>query len=127
MTRHDYFSAHYLHSVSRAVESAQRAERSHEVQEKALQAMVADERAARSRLQADNATQRGATEALGERVASLEQQLSSAQLDAEQQRHTAIAQRAEFDEALSARQDELEAARLLTVQQEAELAAKTQP
>ena len=46
------------------------------------------------RLHGDNATRRGAADALGERVALLQEQVASAQLDLEQSRHAAIAEKA---------------------------------
>jgi hypothetical protein len=71
---------------------------------------------ARVRLQSENATRKAAAEALGERVAMLQEQLSSVQLDGEQQRHASIAQKAELEEAKRAEHEELEAARLRVLQ-----------
>ena len=49
-------------------------------------------------------------------MALLQEQVASLQLDGETARHAAIAERAELDEALRARQEELEAARLQAVE-----------
>ena len=80
----------------------------------------------RVRLQSENATRKAAADALGERIATLQEQLSNAQLDAEQMRLTAVAERAESEEAARARQEELEASRLHALQQQHEVEAMRQ-
>ena len=64
------------------------------------------------RLHGDNATRRGAADALGERVALLQEQLSSAQFDLEGCRHAAISERAQLESELRERQEDLEVARV---------------
>ena len=80
----------------------------------------------RVRLQSENATRKAAADALGERIATLQEQLSNAQLDAEQMRLTTVAERAESEEAARARQEELEASRLHALQQQHEVEAMRQ-
>ena len=63
------------------------------------------------RLHGDNATRRGAADALGERVALLQEQLASAQLDLEQSRHAALSERAQLESELRERQEDLEVTR----------------
>ena len=72
------------------------------------------------RLQSENATRKAAADALGERVAMLQDQLASQQLDNEQQRHGAIAERAELEEGHRAKQEETEAIRLQVLQHQHE-------
>ena len=74
----------------------------------------------RVRLQSETATRKAAADALGERVAMLQDQLASKDLDGEQQRLALIAERAEASEAGRARQEELEAMRLQVLQHQHE-------
>ena len=64
------------------------------------------------RLQAEDATRRVAADALGERVVLLQEQVASAQLDLEQARHAAIAEKAQLESDLRELQEDLEAARV---------------
>ena len=63
-------------------------------------------------MQGENATRRGAADALGERVVLLQEQLVGAQLDLEQSRHGAIAEKAHLESELRERQEDLEVARV---------------
>ena len=103
----------------RAREQAARAEEqqrllghAHEAQQASLQAALLAAQAEQVRLHGDNATRRGAADALGERVVLLQEQVASAQLDLEQSRHAAIAEKAHLESELRERQEDLEVARV---------------
>ena len=93
--------------ASRLAEAAQRATEQSESQITTLQSRLKESTERQVRLQSENATRKAAADALGERVAMLQEQLASLQLDTEQQRHAGIAERAELEEAGRAKQEEL--------------------
>ena len=106
--------------ASRLAEAAQRATEQSESQITTLQSRLKESTERQVRLQSENATRKAAADALGERVAMLQEQLASLQLDTEQQRHAGIAERAELEEAGRAKQEELEAMRLKVLQHQHE-------
>ena len=102
--------------AQRLSEAAKRAAEQHQQQLAELSGRLREAMEARVRLQSENATRKAAADALGERVAMLQDQLASSQLDLEQQRHVRIAERAELEEAGRAKAEELEAMRLQVLQ-----------
>jgi len=85
-----------------------------------VQTRLREEQEARVRLHSENTTRKAAADALGERVAMLEEHLNSSKLDAEVERHGARADKAELEEALRAKGEEVEAMRLAVLQHQHE-------
>ncbi len=108
--------------AQRLLETARQAADAAEKQLADVQARLREAQEGRVRLQAENSTRKAAADALGERVALLQDSLNTAQLDATQQRHAAIAERAELEDGLRSKTQEVEATRMqmLEHQHEAE-------
>ncbi len=84
----------------------------HDAATEKLQASLLQAQAEQVKIQGEGATRRAAADALGERVVLLQEQVASAQLDLEQARHAAIADKAQLESELRERQEDLEAARV---------------
>jgi len=106
--------------AERLSETGKRAAEQAAAQLTEVQARLREAQEARVRLQAETSTRKAAADALGERVAMLQVQLASQQLDSEQQRHAAIADKAELEDLLRARSEEVEAMRLAVLQHQHE-------
>ena len=100
---------------ARVAEAGRATAEQHEAALSDVQSRLREAQEARVRLQSETATRKAAADALGERVAMLQDQLASLQLDHEQLRHAGIAERAELEEAARARQEEVEATRLQVI------------
>ena len=106
--------------ASRLTEAASRAAEQAQAQLADVKSRLHEATEKQVRVQSENATRKAAADALGERVAMLQDQLASQQLDNEQQRHASIAEKADIEEGGRARQEELEAMRLKVLQHQHE-------
>ena len=86
------------------------------------QAALLEAQAEQVRVQTESATRRAAADALGERVVLLQEQIASVQLDHEQARHAQLAEKAQMEQDLRDRQEDLEAARVEGLQAQHEAA-----